>query len=134
MYLPMEKNQAKTSKKAKDMGIKEIRDQISQLVKENVDPLPLKVELYRKITLSFSSIVFILLGFGIAGSVRHKEKNINIGICILVGMFYYFFTEGLDLGKILAVKEVLPIFLAMWTPNLIFLTAGSYFSYKICAS
>ncbi|MBN2119905.1 MAG: LptF/LptG family permease [Candidatus Omnitrophica bacterium] len=134
MHLPIEKEGAKASKKAKDMGIKEIKRKIERLEQEDIDPLPLRVEFHRKISLSFSSVVFVLLGFGIAGIVRHREKNINIGICILVGLLYYFLADGLDVGKLLAFKGIMPAFLSMWTPNIVFLAIGGYFSYKICVS
>jgi len=132
MHLPIEKQDIKTSKKPKDMGIKEIKNAITALRNEDKNPLPLQVELHRKLSLSFSSIVFVLLGFGIAGVVKHREKTINIGICIAGGMVYYFLSE--TLCKTIAFKMILPVFLVMWLPNVIFSIIGGYFSYKICAS
>ena len=132
MHLPIERQDVKTSKKPKDMGIKEIGTEIAALKRDSKNPLPFQVELHRKISLSFSSIVFVLLGFGIAGVVRHREKTINIGICILAGMVYYFLGE--TLCKALAFKMILPVFLVMWLPNILFLIIGCYLSYKVCVS
>ena len=132
MHLPVEKQSTKVSKKPKDMGIKELWKEINRLEKEKIDPLPLRVEFHRKISLSFASIVFALMGMGIAGAVRHREKTINVGICILSGMVYYFLAE--TVCKTLAFKMPLPVFLVMGLPNIIFLIIGGYFSYKLCVS
>lgn len=131
MHLPIEKQGHKTQKKPKDMTIKEIRQQISYYKQKNIDALPLKVELHRKLSLSFSSIVFVLLGFGVAGLIKHREKSINFSICFCAALAYYLLSI---LGEALVLKGILPVTLGMWFPNIIFSIIGGFITYRICAS
>ena len=129
MYLPIEKHTGQPKKKPKDMTIKEIRNAMVNLEDKDLDPLPLEVELHRKLSLSFSSIVFVLLGFGIAGMIKHREKTINFGICLLSAVAYYLFSM---LGETLVLKAMLPVALGMWLPNILFLVLGTILSYRLC--
>lgn len=133
LHLPIKKEQpAKIQKKPKDMGIKEIIGKIKPLEKKGLSvPVKLQAELHRKLSISFSCFIFILLGFGIAGAIRHREKSINLGVCFGLGLIYYLVAL---LGQTLVLKEILPVVLGMWMANIIFLILGIVFSYKICKS
>lgn len=128
IHLPIEKENIPAEKKPKDMSIKELISKIDEL-KKNIDPIPLRIELHKKISLSFASFIFILLGSGLGVKVRHREKFINFGICLFVALSYYLL---LLLGEALVSWRLLPVALGMWFPNLVFLILGFYFSYRIC--
>ena len=112
------------------MGIKELRVEIKEFNKKklNIRPLRHMIEFHRKISISFSSVVFMLLGVGFAGKIRHREKSINIGVCFLAGLGYYFMGE---IATTLSFKEILPVAVSMWIPNILFLAIGSYFAYRV---
>ncbi len=120
------------SKEPKDMGIKEIWHKLKSLEAEGLNPpVELEVEFHRKLSVSFSCMVFILLGFGIAGVVRHREKSLNLGLCFLMALLYYLFSL---LGETFVIKSGLPAWAGGWSANVIFLTVGLFLSYKVCRS
>lgn len=129
MHLPIDKNNTKISRKPKDMSIKELSRLIKTFKQEGKDPIPLEVSLQKKLSYSFSSIVFILLGFGTAGVIRHREKSLNFGLCFLSALGYYLLSLA---GETLVFKAGVPVFLGIWFPNLVFLLLGGYLSYKVC--
>ncbi|HEC69667.1 MAG TPA: YjgP/YjgQ family permease [Candidatus Omnitrophica bacterium] len=131
MHLPIEKKGNSISKKPADMTLKELEEEIKTLRKKDLDPLPLEAEFHKKISISFSSLVFVLLGFGAGGLVKHKEKSINFGICFLSALGYYLLSL---LGETLVLKEILPVYLGIWLANLILLTTGVALTLKVCKS
>jgi lipopolysaccharide export system permease protein len=118
-------------KKAKDMTLKEIRNKISGLKKEGIDPGPLITEMTEKITLAFSTLVFILLGAPLALITRRREKSINIGMAIIIMVVYYPLFIGCEA---LGIQGYLNPYLAMWLPNIIFGAVGVILTLKLCAS
>jgi len=131
MHLPIEKKESSVSKKPADMTLKELEEEINALRKRELDPLPLEAEFHKKISISFSSLVFVLLGFGAGGLVKHREKSINFGICFLSALGYYLLSL---LGETLVLKKILPVYLGIWLANLILLTIGVALTLKICKS
>ncbi len=131
LHLPIDRSgSTKVAKKPKDMGIKEIIRKITPLHKKGlVVPVKLEAELHRKLSVSFSCIVFILIGFGVAGVIKHREKSVNLGVCFGLGLGYYFLSL---LGETLVIKEYMPVIAGMWLPNVIFLIIGGFLSYKVC--
>ena len=70
-------------KKPKSMTLKELRDKIKSLGDLSVDISPLITEYHRKITWSFSVLVFVLVGFPIAVITHRREKTANIALAML---------------------------------------------------
>jgi lipopolysaccharide export system permease protein len=117
-------------KKPKDMTIKELREEVTRLKKAGIDPLPLETEIYEKISLAFSSIVFILIGAPLAVITRRREKSVNFGIAVLVvGVFYLMFigAEALSHQGLIAPSA------AMWIPHIILGGIGVLLTYRLCA-
>ena len=121
----------KVDKKPRDMTINELREGISKLKKEGIDPTPLIITMNEKITLAFSPIVFILLGAPLAIITRRKEKSINIGLAVLIFVVYYPLLIGCEA---LGIQGIINPYIAMWLPNMIFGTIGLVLTYKLCAS
>jgi len=121
----------KIEKKPKEMSFRELKEEIKKLTREKVDPSPLLTELNEKITLSFSCLVFMLLGAPLAMMTRRREKSINIGMALLVIVLYYPLVIGCEA---LGMQGAIDPALIMWAPNIIFGTAGVILTYKICAS
>lgn len=131
MHLPIEKKDEHLAKKPSDMTIKELREEIKVLKDKGVEPLPLRLELHKKISISLSSLVFILLGFGAASLIKHREKSINFGICFISALGYYLLSI---LGETLVLKKVLPAFAGVWLANFFFLVIGGFLTLKACKS
>jgi lipopolysaccharide export system permease protein len=116
-------------KKPKDMTISELRQQIEKLKKENIDFTPMIAEINEKISLAFSSFVFILLGLPLAVITRRREKSINFGIAFLIIGTYYLMLLGLEA---LSMQGFLDPTLALWFPNILFGSIGLYLTYRLC--
>ncbi len=130
MHIPFDISNISVSRKPVDMSLKELKDEINNFEKNNMDILPLRVGYHKKISFSFSAVIFALLGFGLGAQIKHREKSINFGICFFAALLYYLFYM---LGETLALKGIFPVVFSMWLGNIIFLIIGIYFSYKACS-
>ena len=86
------------------------------------------VEIHKKLTISFSCIVFVLLGVPLA--LRFPGGGVGMVISISVGIFGIYWM-GLIGGENLADKGVVPPFWAMWTPNLVFFAVGLALTFRM---
>lgn len=117
-------------KKPKDMSFKELEQQIRMLDDQGVEAAPLVAEINEKLSLAFSPLVFILLGFPLAAMAGRREKSINFGIGFVAVVVYYMLLLG---SKALSLQGYLEPSLAMWIPNALFGLSGAALSVKICA-
>ncbi len=124
-----EKKNKNVEKKASDMNLKELKENIKYLRKLNISPTELLAELYKRLSLSFSPITFVILGFGISLIVKHREKSVNFGIAVLIAGVYYLL---ILLGETLVDYNYLPPLLGMWLPNLIIVTIGGLLIIRKC--
>ena len=109
------------SKKPKDYSISELKEEIHTFERKGIPALPLKIELHRKISFSFSALVFIILGFSVALNINQREKSVNFTIAFLsAGLYYLLYL----LGESLALKGKLPPFAGVWLPNILMGSAG----------
>lgn len=136
MDLPIEqKEEAAVRKKPSDMSIRELREKMAYLKKLGLDspyePLELSKEFHKRISLSFSVIVFIILGFGTSLFVKHREKTINLFIAVVAATVYYL----LDfLGSILIENRLVAVSLGVWIANIVIAAAGGFFIIKYANS
>jgi len=103
-------------KKPKDMTIDEIKKEIVKLDKKDIDSTPLLVEIHKKISLSFSSFVFVLIGLPLAIVTKRSEKSIGFGLSLGITMCYWL---GLVGGEAIARKALLVPSISMWLPNIV---------------
>lgn len=81
----------------------------------------LLVDLHYKISFPFVSLVIIFLGIPFALCAQGTSKVANIGVCIVIGFFYYAIEAlSLALGK----RGTMSPFLATWFANFIFTTVA----------
>jgi len=111
----------KIEKKKSDMSIAELKKEMKKLAAEGINPAPLLIEIHKKISYSFSSLVFVLIGVPLALMARRGEKAIGFGLSLLVIVAYYILLLG---GEALAIKGVLFPALGIWLPNIIFGAIG----------
>lgn len=81
----------------------------------------LQVESWKKISIPFASLVFVLLGVPLGIISRRGGAGVSISISMGVFLVYWI---CLISGETLADRLLLSPFWAMWTPNLIFLILG----------
>lgn len=108
-------------KKKSDMSIAELKQDMKKLKAEGINPIPLSIEIHKKISYSFSSLIFILIGIPLGLMARRGEKTIGFGLSLLVIVIYYLLLLG---GEALTIKGVLFPALGIWLPNIIFGAIG----------
>ena len=111
------KNSEATSKKPKDMSIREIRKEIEELGEAGIKATyPLTAEIQNKIALAFSSLAFLLVGTALGITTRRGEKSIGFGMSLALAMLYWVLLIG---GKALAQKGLAPPMIAMQFSNFV---------------
>lgn len=118
-------------KKPKGMTLRELKDKINELGGLSVDTSPLISEYHRKITWSFSALIFILLGFPIAVITHRREKTANVALAFLCAAVYYLLSLGCEA---LSVQNILPPAITMWIPNIISLAIATILNIRLCVS
>ena len=131
MTLDLSKDDKDTDKKPKSMTLKEINAKIHELEKLFVDVAPLRTEYYRKISWSFSILIFVLLGFPIAVITHRREKAANVVLAMMCAGAYYLLSLACEA---LSMQNITPIALTMWIPNIIAGTVAAFLNYKLCVS
>ena len=118
-------------KKPKGMSLKELKEKIKEFKAIAIDTSPLITEYHRKITWSFSALIFILLGFPIAILTHRREKTANIAVAIFCGAVYYLLSLGCEA---LSVQHITPPALTMWVPNIIGGIVAIILNCRLCLS
>jgi lipopolysaccharide export system permease protein len=113
---------AELQKKLKDMSIRELHRQMRELEKEKVeDVTPIITEINKKLSFSFASLAFVLIGLPLAIWTRRREKFVGIGLSIGVFVAYYvlFLT-----GEVLSVRRLIYPGLGVWLADIVLICVG----------
>ena len=85
------------------------------------------VEVHKKFSIPFASIVFILIGAPLG--IASRKGSMGIGITLSI-FFFLIYWICLILGEDLADRRFLPPVLAMWFPNILIGLAGTYLTWR----
>jgi lipopolysaccharide export LptBFGC system permease protein LptF len=111
----------KIEKKTREMTMKELRREIARSVAQKIDPMPLFVEVYKKINMSIASLVLILVGIPLGIRAHRSEKSVGFGISLILFAVYW----GLFLGGIaMSLKGTAPPSIGVSLPNIVFFVIG----------
>jgi len=125
---PPKKTSKNIKKKSKDMTFQELREEVKEVQARGIiDVSPLLTRIHKKISMSFSSLAFILMGLPLAIKTRRSEKSIGFGISLAILVVYW---TILAAGNVFALKKYLDPWISMWLPNIIFVGLGSFLLYK----
>jgi len=87
------------------------------------------IEINKKNSIPFASIVFVLIGASLGILVRRSGASIGIGMSIGFFTLYYMFLIG---GESLGDRLIIAPWLAMWAPNIVLGTFGIWlFRYAV---
>ena len=114
----------KLKKSAIEMTSNDLKNKIINAT-SNINKLC--VELYRRTSLSFTFIPFILIGIPLSIRYRRSSKFAAMGIGMPVILLHYLLMIS---GSIIAQKGYLPPAVAMWLPNIIIAATGIHLIYK----
>ena len=112
------------NKKSEEMNYRELSQYVQKVEAEGYDALIYKVDLYGKIAFPFFCIIMSLIGAGI-GVQRNIKEGLPVGVAYGIGiafLYWIFYSFTLSLGY----GGVIPPMLAVWIPNLVFLSWGAY--------
>lgn len=111
----------RAQKKADEMTMKELRQQIRLMQSQYVNTKKLEMELYQRITIPFASFIFALIGTPLGLQPNRTSSSIGFGISIIIIFIYY---SIMTVAGALGQGGVLPPSVAAWIPNLIGLIVG----------
>lgn len=126
--LPQEKKNIE--KKPKGMTLKELNSEIHRLEILFIETARLKTEFWRKITWSFSPLLFMMIGFPIAVITNRRERAANIVLAIGCTIAYYLIALGCEA---ISIKEIAPSYIIMWVANAVAAVTALVLNIK-CAS
>ncbi len=108
-------------KKPKEMNFQEINNEIMLLGRHHIDAPQLIAEFHRKISISFASFIFIILGIALGIFTKRGEKTIQFAIALVVIVLYYLLMAA---GMAISLKGIEPMWLWMYLPNIILMIIG----------
>jgi lipopolysaccharide export system permease protein len=115
------KTTARFEKPEKDLGLRGLSQKIAELRAEPRTRAPYVVERHKRFALPLAALVFALVGFPLAASSQRGGRSIALVGTLVILVSYYLISTTLE-G--LAIRGVLPAWLAMWAPNVIFGAGG----------
>ena len=108
-------------KKPREKSILQLRREIVTLRRDNIDTIPLYIEIHNKLALAFSNFIFVLIGIPIAVRTHRREKSVNFALTMLIFLLYW----GIMLaGVACVVRKLLPPWAGIWMANAILLAVG----------
>jgi LPS export ABC transporter permease LptG len=113
---------------AAQMSYAELKRYVTNLKQSGFDVSELTVELYRKLSFPLVSFIMAIIGIPFSFTTGKKGAFYGIGLCILVGIFYWSTFEFFD--KLGGINRLSP-FIAAWFPNLIFGFGGIWMLLRV---
>jgi len=108
-------------KKPKEMNFQEIKREIKMLGYYHIDAPALMAEFHRKISISFATLIFIILGISLGIFTKRGEKTVQFAIALAVIIAYYVLMAG---GMAVSLKGIEPMWLWMYVPNIVLALVG----------
>lgn len=108
-------------KKPREKTIEELRSEIKKHKRDNIDTVPLYIEIHNKLALAFSNFIFVLIGIPLAIRTHRREKSINFGFTMVLFLLYW----AIMLGSVACVvRNTIPPWAGIWMANAVFFVAG----------
>lgn len=117
-------------KKEKEMSLDELLYQLKH--DEEVRRMPrrqrtIQAEIHKKISFSFATLVFVLVGLPAAILSRRGEAVVSFSVAMgMVAIYYVLFVAG----RTVAVFGYLPAWLALWLPNVLLVAIALFLGRK----
>lgn len=109
-------------KKAKEMLTGELLARLDTAV-DAAERRGLQVELHQRLTLPFAPLLFALIGVPLGIQSQRSGRGGGFALGLAVFLVYYLL---FSFGETLATEVAVPVFAALWLPNLLFLAGGGY--------
>lgn len=110
-------------KNEQDMTLNEIRASLAKGGLEKLIAIEMGMEIHRRFALPFACIIFAIVAMPLGIQNRRSGKASGFSLSIAAILVYYIFQAS---GRSLAERELLDPAMAIWLPNIIFITGGLY--------
>ena len=125
------KQRGGVGKKDKEMTIDELLYRLKH--DEEVRTVPKKkreteAEIHKKISFSFATLAFVLIGIPVAIISRRGEVVVSFVVAVSVVSIYYILFVW---GRTMAINGYLPPWMALWIPNLLVLMVSGFLSKRM---
>ena len=113
---------AKTEKPEKDLPLTNLTARIAELKNDPATRTPFLVEWHKRFAFPVAALVFALVAFPLAIRSHRGGRSIALVACLAILVSYYLVLTSLENS---ALRQSLPVWLAIWLPNVLFATIGS---------
>jgi LPS export ABC transporter permease LptG len=113
---------AKTDKPEKDLPLDELTTRIAELRNDPASRTPFLVEWHKRFAFPVAALVFALVAFPLAIRWHRGGRSIALVASLGILVSYYLVLTSLENS---ALRQRLPVWLAIWTPNFLFCAIGS---------
>jgi lipopolysaccharide export system permease protein len=110
-----------------EMSIDDLKEKIEKKEGLGQDVTPQEVELHKRYAVPFVCIIFAFIGVPLGIQPRRSGRSYGFVLSILILLTYYI---SFSASEILALRHVIPAFLAGWLPNFLFGGLGIYLLIK----
>ena len=128
LYMPENLSASASRKSIADFTKQELLEKYKQLIRDGQPHeayITYLIEYHKRISLSFSAICFILLGFPLAITKQRSGKGFGLGVSVVFIFIYYIFF--LSTKPIAEQLNFLPVGFIAWFGNLSILLIATYF-------
>ena len=108
-------------KPERDMSIFALRTRIAELAHDAHGRAPYEVELHKRFAFPVAALVFALVAFPLAVRSHRGGRSVALVGSLVILVSYYLVLTALE-GA--ALRQRLPVALAIWTPNVLFTLIG----------
>jgi len=117
-----------TSKEAPEMSILKLRNYLQKQLKRGVgNTQAFEDEYYRRYSMPISVLIMTLIGVSLSSRKIRGGMGINLGIGLALSGLYVLF---ISMSTSFAVNGTMPTLLAVWLPNIVFMTVGIFLYIK----
>lgn len=114
---------SKQVKKYQEMGLQELRKELTNLRKEKKDTIQVSMEIHKKFTFPYACIVFGIIGIPLGIQPRRSARSYSIVLSLGVFLLYYIM---ISIGEVLIKIGWMPIFVGAWFANIVMTLLGIY--------
>ena len=119
---------ANAQRKADEMSIRELRQQIKAYKAAYTNTNKLEMEMYKRFTIPLASFVFALVGAPLGIQKTRSSSSMGFAFSIVIIFIYY---GVMTLAGALGEAGTIPTLLAAWLPNILGIIAGAYLKYRV---
>jgi lipopolysaccharide export system permease protein len=110
-----------------DMSLKELRDNLKAGGFSKRLTIDMGMEIHRRFALPFACFIFAIVAVPLGIHNRRSGKGAGFSMSIATLLLFYVVQS---IARTFGEKELIPLFLAAWLPNILFLSLGIYLFIK----